>query len=116
MLKIKLLALQVFMAAVERLPLPDSWFSWAFNTYEDLATEAEVRDEIEALSAATNCSSSVMLAEAWREYLANHRDEFDADLKHGAELLSSGTHDDLVAWVNEDVDRLAAQDAASVRS
>jgi hypothetical protein len=39
------------------------------------------------------------LAEAWREYVENHRAEFAADLEEAARLIRAGTLEDLAAFV-----------------
>jgi hypothetical protein len=54
-----------------------------------------------------------MLATAWREYLANHRDEFAADLEETARLLRDGTLDELAAHVSRDADERAAAASAA---
>jgi hypothetical protein len=45
-----------------------------------------------------------LLAVAWREYFANHRDEFAADLEEAARVLRDGTLDDLAALLNRDAE------------
>ncbi|MBF6620866.1 MAG: hypothetical protein ITG02_11635 [Patulibacter sp.] len=68
---------------------------------------------------------SDLLAAAWSEYVERHRAEFASDLSQAAELVRSGSFDDLVdfaqdahhAVVSVDVDALiAAWDDPEVRA
>lgn len=57
-----------------------------------------------------------LLAEAWREYLANHRDEFAADLEEAARLLRDGTSEDLAAFAGRNNETRAVAAAAAARA
>jgi allophanate hydrolase subunit 1 len=57
-----------------------------------------------------------LLAKAWREYVANHREDFAADLEKAAQLIRDESLDELVSFVQDshtltievDEDELAA--------
>ncbi len=55
-----------------------------------------------------------LLAEAWREYLANHRASFASELEQAASILRNGTLDELATFASRDAsDRAkAAMEAA----
>ena len=55
-----------------------------------------------------------LLAEAWDEYVANHRQEFAADLEKAAALLRDGTLDQLAAFTSRSVDARATEAAADI--
>jgi len=65
-----------------------------------------------------------LLAQAWREYVVNHREEFAADLDRAADLMRNASLEDLVDFVQTahrttvvvDADELeSAQKDAKVR-
>jgi hypothetical protein len=56
-----------------------------------------------------------LLAEAWREYLATHREEFARDLETAANLLRDGTLEDLAAFASRNVSDRARAAAAKAR-
>lgn len=56
-----------------------------------------------------------VLAEAWAEYLENHRDQFAADLEEAARLLRDGTMEDLSVFTNRNVKERAELAARRAR-
>jgi hypothetical protein len=50
-----------------------------------------------------------LVAEAWREYIANHREEFAADLEKTAQLLRDGTLSHLAEFSSRNADARAAR-------
>ena len=57
-----------------------------------------------------------VLAEAWREYLANHREQFAGDLEEAARLLRNGTLEDLASFASRNAGSRAEAAAARIRS
>ena len=56
--------------------------------------------ESKSIAAVRGQQQGELLAEAWREYLASHRDEFADDLEAAATLLRDGTLDDLASFAS----------------
>jgi len=59
--------------------------------------------ESKSIAAVRGQQQGQLLAEAWREYLASHREEFAKDLETAATLLRDGTLDDLAAFASRNV-------------
>jgi hypothetical protein len=59
--------------------------------------------ETKRLAAVRGQQAGELLAEAWREYLANHRDQFANDLEESAHRLRHGNHEDLAEFANRNV-------------
>jgi hypothetical protein len=68
------------------------------------------------LAGLRGCQPGDVLADAWSEYLANHRDEFAQDLEEAARLLRTGTLDDLAAFLGRDNQERAKEAAARLRA
>jgi hypothetical protein len=64
---------------------------------EDIHTSAKQAGSLQGRSAAE------MMSEAWREYLAAHRDELASDFEEAAELLRSGDTEALARFANRSV-------------
>lgn len=76
------------------------------DTHEEVARIAAFRGE----------QPGNLIAEAWREYIENHRAEFAADLEQAAKLLRDGTLEELTAFVNRSVPTRAKRAAARLAS
>jgi hypothetical protein len=74
-----------------------------------LRVPEQVHNEATQIAAMRRSQPGVLIAEAWREYLANHRDEFAADLEEAAKLLRDGTLDQLATFASRNVDERAAE-------
>lgn len=72
--------------------------------------------ETKRLAAVRGKQAGELLAEAWREYLANHREQFAKDLEEAAKILRQGTHEDLADFANRNVEARAQEAAERVRS
>jgi len=72
--------------------------------------------ETKRLAAVRGQQAGELLAEAWREYLTSHRDEFAKDLEEAAKRLRHGTHADLAEFANRNVKSRAKAAAARTRS
>ena len=71
----------------------------------------EIHQQASRIAALCGEQPGVLLAHAWREYVANHRDSFAADLEKAAELMRNGTLDDLVAFAQDSHRALVVVDA-----
>jgi hypothetical protein len=72
----------------------------------------ETHEEITRIAAFRGEQPGHLIAEAWREYIANHRGEFAADLEQAARLLRDGTLEELTEFVNRSVPARAKRAAA----
>jgi class 3 adenylate cyclase len=72
--------------------------------------------EAKRLAAIRGKQAGELLADAWREYLANHRDQFAGDLEEAARRLRHGTPEDLAEFANRDVDTRAEEAAEHART
>jgi hypothetical protein len=75
----------------------------------------KVHNEASRLAAFRGQQPGYLIAEAWQEYLSNHRTEFAADLEEAARLLRDGTLEQLAAFTSRNVDARAAAAAAELR-
>lgn len=57
-----------------------------------------------------------LLAEAWREYLQRHRNQFAADLEQAANILRNGTMNDLAEFASRRAPARAKAAAERIRS
>lgn len=72
-----------------------------------------VLQESKRIAALKGVQPGDLLAEAWREYLKNHREGFAADLEEAARLLREGSLDDIARFASRSVDERAAAAAAA---
>jgi len=72
----------------------------------------DVHSEATRIAAFRGQQPGHLIAEAWREYLANHRQECAADLEEAARLMRNGTPDDLAAFTSRTADARAKAAAA----
>jgi hypothetical protein len=56
--------------------------------------------ESKSIAAVRGQQQGELLAEAWREYLASHREEFAENLQTAADLLRDGTLEELAAFAS----------------
>ena len=76
-----------------------------------MRVDAEMQAEARHLASLRGTHPADLLAQAWREFLVRHREEFAADLEQVAEILRDGALEDLVAFINRD-NAERARDAA----
>lgn len=74
-----------------------------------LRVPEQVHNEATEIAALRRSQPGHLVAEAWREYIANHRNEFAADLEKTAKLLRDGTLDELAAFTSRNADARAEQ-------
>src|SRR4051794_34110187 len=58
----------------------------------------EVHKEASRFAALCGEQTSTLLAQAWREFVVNHREDFARDLERAAELMRNGALEDLVEF------------------
>jgi hypothetical protein len=74
-----------------------------------LRVPEQVHEEATEIAALRRSQPGELVAEAWREYIAKHRDEFAADLERAAKLLRDGTLDELASFTSRNADARAAE-------
>lgn len=74
----------------------------------------EVHAEAKRIAALRGRQPGEIVAQAWREYLDRHRDEFAADLEEAARLLREGTVDDVASFASRNA--AARAEAAAERA
>jgi hypothetical protein len=60
----------------------------------------DVHTEAKRIAALQGQATGEVIAAAWREYLANHREEFASDLEEAARLMRDGTLDQLAEFAS----------------
>jgi hypothetical protein len=76
---------------------------------------AEVHAQATRLAALRGQQPGQLLADAWEEYLANHREDFAADLEQAARIVRDGTVDDLAAFASRNAAQRAREAAQRLR-
>lgn len=76
----------------------------------------EVHQEAAQVAAMRGQQPGQLLAEAWREYMARHRDQFATELEEAARLMRNGTAEDLVAFANRHNRERGAATAERIRA
>ena len=61
----------------------------------------DVHEQVTRLGALCGEQPGMLLAQAWKEYVVSHRDEFADDLQQAAELVRSASLDELVAFAQD---------------
>jgi hypothetical protein len=74
-----------------------------------------VQQEAVQIAKLRNQQPADLLAEAWREYITNHREEFAADLEHAAQIMRNGTAEELANFASRNVKTRAAAAAARLQ-
>ncbi len=73
-----------------------------------LRVPEQVHSQATQIAALRNSQPGHLVADAWREYIENHRDEFAADLETTAKLLRNGTLEQLTEFTSRNADARAA--------
>ncbi len=73
----------------------------------------QVHTQATQIAALRHSHPGDLIAEAWREYIENHRDQFAEDLEKTAKLLRDGTLEQLAEFVSRNAEDRA--DAAVER-
>lgn len=89
-----------------------------------LRVPEQVHNEATEIAALRRAQPGELVAQAWREYIEKHREEFAADLEKTAKLLRNGTMQDIAAHTSRNagdraakaVERLNAKAATSEES
>ena len=76
----------------------------------------KVNIEAAKLAALQGRAPAELVAEAWTEYIENHRDAFARDLEEAARLMRDGTLDGLVTFASRSNADRAADAAAELAS
>lgn len=79
---------------------------------------SDVHEQATRMAALCGEQPGALLAQAWKEFLVNHREAFASDLEQAAQLIRSASLDELVAFaqdshrviVDEDELRAALED------
>jgi hypothetical protein len=61
----------------------------------------DIHEQTMRIAAMCGEQPGALLAQAWREYLVNHRDDFAADLDQAAQLMRSGSVEEIVAFTQD---------------
>jgi hypothetical protein len=69
----------------------------------------DVHSEATEIAALRRAQPGELVAQAWREYIENHRDEFAADLEKTAKLLRDGTMENLAQHTSRNAGARAAK-------
>lgn len=64
--------------------------------------------EATQMAALRGSSAGQLLADAWREYMEHHREEFAGDLEEVARLMRDGTLDQLAEFTSRNAEQRAA--------
>ncbi len=75
----------------------------------------DLHEQTRRMAALRGETPGELLAQAWDEYLANHREDFALELEQAAELVRNGTRDDLVRFVNRNNREKAERASARLR-
>ncbi len=70
------------------------------TTTRPMRLHSDTHEEATQIAAMRRVQPSDVIAEAWREYMEKHREEFAKDLETLAGLLRDGTVDDVAKFVN----------------
>jgi hypothetical protein len=79
----------------------------------------DVSSEVAQVAALVGQSSGDLLATAWKEFLARHKDAFAKDMEEAAKIIRAGTTKDLAAFISRDVStraKVAAEQAQQAQS
>ena len=76
----------------------------------------DVQSEISRLAALRGLTAGDLLTQAWREFLANHKEQLASDLEQVAEILRDGTTAELADFLSRDVAERAKAAADKARA
>lgn len=75
----------------------------------------EISAEVARIAALRGQSSGDLLVEAWKGFLENHKDVFARQMEEVADIIRTGTTEDLAAFISQDVDVRAEAAAAAAQ-
>ena len=81
-----------------------------------LRVPEQVHSQATQIAALRNSQPGHLVADAWREYIENHRDEFAADLEQTARLLRDGTLEQLTEFTSRNAEDRAAKTVQRLNS
>jgi hypothetical protein len=73
----------------------------------DVYIPAEIRNSVAALAKRQGVTPEKVVAQAWREYFARHREELQQDFERVGKMIRSGDTDALVEYTAGDIDERA---------
>lgn len=75
----------------------------------------ELLDDVKRLAGLRGSTPGSLLAQAWSEFVARHRDEIANDFEEVAQMVRNGDRDGLVGFTQRSVRERAAAAAARAR-
>lgn len=63
----------------------------------------DLSSEVAQIAALRGQTSGDLLAKAWKEFLANNKDAFAKEMEEAANIIRTGTTEDLASFVSRDV-------------
>jgi hypothetical protein len=96
--------------------LPDRKESEMEMETTTIRVSTDVQTEVARLAAIRGVSAGDLLGQAWREFLDNNKDLLANDLEQVAEILRSGSTEDLAEFLSRDADERARAAAARARA
>ena len=85
-------------------------------TTTNMRVPTDVHTEATRIAALLGQTPGELLAEAWKDYFAKHREHFAKDLEEAATIVRRGTTDELIDFVASGAKERAAASAAAIRS
>lgn len=85
-------------------------------TTTNMRVPADVHTEATKIAALRGQTPGDLLAEAWKEFFAKHREHFAKDLEEAATIVRRGTTDELTAFVARGAEERAKASAAAIRA
>ena len=76
---------------------------------------ADIHASAKAIAAMQGCTPGEVIAQAWREFVERHGDEFAADFERAAALIREGDTEGLAAHANRTAETDAAMEAAGLK-
>lgn len=85
-------------------------------TTTNMRVPTDVHIEATRIAALRGQTPGDLLAEAWKEFFAKHREHFARDLDEAATIVRRGTTDELTAFVAKGAKERAKASAAAIRA
>lgn len=85
-------------------------------TTTNMRVPTDVHIEATKIAALRGQTPGDLVAEAWKEFFAKHREHFASDLEEAATIVRRGTTDELTAFVAKGANERAKASAAAIRA
>lgn len=85
-------------------------------TTTNMRVPTDVHTEATKIAALRGQTPGDLLAEAWKEFFAKHREHFARDLEEAATIVRRGTADELTTLVAKGAKERAKASAAAIRA